>query len=144
MQEGPRISPSSHRRGPRRLSAHRFGIDRHWAATPTNWGPRNPSKGLMLTYGPTRNNGQRFGDRRRSRATSPRRRATYGGDDNVLVSHGTKEAVKVTGEHQQLTKNLAKAMVQPETPQARMATYVRRARRQAAVDTTTSAVSGQR
>ena len=103
LQGSPRIFSYSHRRGPRRLSAHRCGIDRHWAATPTNWGPRNPSKGLMLTYGPTRNNGQRFGDRRRSRATSPRRRATYGGDDNVPVNHGAKGAVEVAGEHQRHT-----------------------------------------
>jgi len=34
----------------------------------------DPSRGPMLTYGPMCNNGQQFGDQRRSRATFPRRR----------------------------------------------------------------------
>ena len=70
----------------------------------------------MLTYEPTRNAGQWLEDRRRSRVTSPCRRATCDGDDNVLVSHDTKGAVEVVGEHQRLTKDLVEAMVQPETP----------------------------
>ena len=63
------------------------------------------ARGSMLTYGPTHNAGYRLGDRRQSRATSPRQRATYGGDDNVLVSHGAKGLVEVAGEHQRLTKD---------------------------------------
>ena len=81
--------------------------------------------GSMLTYGPTRTVGQWLEDQRRSRATSPRRWATYGGDNNILVSHDAKEAVEVAGEHQRLTKDLAEAIVRPETPQARLATYAR-------------------
>ena len=82
----------------------------------------------MLTYRPTRNAGQRLEDQRRSWATSLRQRATYDGDNNVLVSHDAKEAVEVAGEHQRLTKDLAEAMVRPEMPRARLATYTRRAR----------------
>ena len=37
--------------------------------------------------------------------------ATYGGDDNVPVSHGAKGAVEVAGEHQRVTKDPAEAMV---------------------------------
>ena len=76
--------------------------------------------------------------------TSPRRRATCGGDDNVPVSHGAKGVVVVAGEHQRLTKDLGEALVRPEMPRARLATYPRRARRRAAADTTASAALGQR
>ena len=55
--------------------------------------------------------------------------ATYGGDDKVPVSHGAKGAVEVAEEHQQLTDDLAEALVRPETPRAKLATYARRARR---------------
>ena len=65
----------------------------------------------MLTYRLTRNAGHRLEDQRQSRATSPRRRATYDGNDNVPMSHGAKEVVKVAGEHQRLTKDLVDAMV---------------------------------
>ena len=77
----------------------------------------------MLTYGPTRNNGQQFEDRRRSKVTSPCRRATCGGDNNVSLSHGANGAVEVAGEHQRLTKDPTEAMVRPETPRARLAMY---------------------
>ena len=58
-------------------------------------------------------------------ATSPRRWATYGGDDNVLVSHSAKGAVEVAGEHHRLTKDSAEAMVRLETPRAGLAAYAR-------------------
>ena len=60
-------------------------------------------------------------------ATSPCWRTTCGGNDNIPMSHDAKEAVEVAGEHQRLTKDLAKAMVRPETPRARLVTYARRA-----------------
>ena len=41
------------------------------------------------------------------------------------MSHNAKEAVEVAGEHQRLSKDLAKAMVRMEMPQARLATYAR-------------------
>ena len=65
------------------------------------------ARGSMLTYESTCNAGQWLEDQRRSEATSPRRRATYGGDDNISVSHSAKEEIEVATEHQRLTKDLA-------------------------------------
>ena len=78
------------------------------------------------------------------RRLPPRRWATYNGGGRVLVSCYTRRAVAIAGEYQGLTTVLAKAMVRPETPQAWLAAYTRRARRRATADTTASAALGQR
>jgi hypothetical protein len=56
------------------------------------------AKRSRLTYRPTRNDEQRFGGRRRSRA-APLWWATYGGGENVPVSYNDTRAGEVVGEY---------------------------------------------
>jgi hypothetical protein len=57
------------------------------------------AKRSRLTYGLTCNDEQRFRGQRWSRTTPSRRRLTYGGDENVLVSYNDIEAEEIAGEY---------------------------------------------
>jgi hypothetical protein len=73
-QKHPSPFPSLHQGGSRRPSAHRRGGERHWPATPATRESLQCSRGEMLTYKATRDDGRWFEDRRRSRAAPPRQR----------------------------------------------------------------------